>query len=561
METFLNQMEDKLNGLLMSFRQLSQQIGSTDHTVESQLKNYFNQLFKLQTYFQVQKEEIINQLKRSEPAHAQLYRLLYKSSLILGSSIEFSELLNLAIDTIIEMSGAERGFLALLENEKNYKFITARNMGKENIPKPEKEVSDRVIRQILNLKKKNKQQGKTASQDLVEKSSLFKTGLTAVICVPILFDDVIKGVIYLDRKDENFTPFAFMLVKNFSRQLANFLKSAEEFKSLKTSHQQLLNNLKKRYQFQNIICKSKAMIHVLKTIAKVSDTDVSVLIQGETGTGKELIARAIHENSSRKNAPFIEVDCGALPPNLIESELFGYVKGAFTGAHSTKIGLLDAANGGTVFLDEINNLPPQFQLKFLRVLQQKKIRRIGDNKERTVDFRLITASSVDLKQAVQKGQFRQDLYYRLNTVSIDLPPLRERKEDIFVLASHFLNMYSELHHRPVIAFSPDFLKALENYDWKGNVRELEHVIERAVILSEGTELSIDDLPPEIKGAKAYDDLPEADLSLEDYIKQAKKRYIEKILRQCNGKKVEAANRLKINRSYLFTLIKELNITY
>jgi len=300
------------------------------------------------------------------------------------------------------------------------------------------------------------------------------------------------------------------------------------------------------------------MLQVLKTIAKIAPTSAHVLIQGETGTGKDLIARAVHENSPRCEGPFIEVDCGALPANLIESELFGYVRGAFTGAQENKIGLLEAAHGGTLFLDEINNLSPESQAKLLRVLQQLKIRRIGETRERPVDFRLIAASSRKLADMIAAETFRRDLFYRINTVSLDLPPLRERKEDIFLLAVTFLEKFCTLHGREPLTLSPEAMTALECHPWPGNVRELEHVIERAVILSESRPVALRDLPAELHKTIPAEEESEQ-VSLEAFTNRARKRYIGKVLRDCGGKKVEAAGLLQVNRSYLFQLIKQLGI--
>jgi len=558
MEYFLSEFEKQLSMVVTDFRELSRQIAG-EHPAQELLKTVFSTLFNMQTQLQKALSDYEQQKLNPVSDNNRLYEMLYKSSLILTAETDTSRLLDLAIDTIINLSGAGRGFLALLDDAQNYTLISSRNMDRESIEHAEKEISNTVIRRVLQLQKEVKIDDPSTANSLVDKSSILQKGALPLICVPLFIDDKVKAVVYLDRFENDISTLSISLTKNFAKQLANFLKTTETLDHLKATNSELLSQLRKQFRFGNIICKSKSMVKMLQTISRVADTDVSVLIHGETGTGKELIARAIHENSLRASGPFIEVDCGALPPNIIESELFGYVRGAFTGANNDKIGLLESANGGTIFLDEINNMPQEFQTKLLRVLQQKAIRRLGENFERKVDFRLIAASSANLKEEMENKRFRQDLFYRINTVSVILPPLRERKEDILVLVNHFLEYYSEKYNRPVKSFTADFLRTLEQYHWPGNVRELEHVVERAIVLCQGETLTTADLPEEIRGLRVEVDVEHNYDSLETYINAAKKQYIEKVLKECQGKKVEAARRLQINRSYLFNLIKQLHI--
>jgi len=557
LQEFLNGMDGKLTGLSQEFRTLKRVLSEAGISEDMKLKKVFAKLISLESHFHRYKNHIMEPQPESQEKQ---YQLLYKTSLLLGSSVDVRELLDLAIDTLIEMTQAQRGFLTLLDEKGGYRIEVARNFEKETIPKEERRISDTVIHRVLDEKDHIQVDKSGIDEHLLDKSSIMRTGVRAIICVPVFIRGDLKGIIYLDRMEKPFPGFAFGLVKHFSQQIAGFLRSAEEFDSLKENALKLKEQIKKQYSFGGIIYKSKAMRDIVKTVVKIADTDVSVLIGGETGTGKELIARAIHENSHRSDGPFIEVDCGALPGSLIESELFGYVKGAFTGAAEDKTGLLQSANGGTIFLDEINNLPMEFQPKLMRVLQQKSIRRIGETGVQPVDFRLITAASSDLRDAVEKNQFRQDLYYRINTITLLLPALRERPEDIFALTSHFLNYYSEIYEKPVKDFSPGFLKALENYIWEGNVRELEHVIERAVIMCEETTLRTADLPEGLGFETLSSEEQYEDLSLNEYLTRMKKDYITQVLRECHWKKVDAASRLGINRSYLFKLIKQLDIT-
>ncbi|WP_456409092.1 sigma-54 interaction domain-containing protein [Caldithrix abyssi] len=558
MEKLLQQFDRRLSEIMEEFRYFSD-LFPKDHAAHDRLTSIFAALFSLQSATQ----KMLNQVKQSPISDfdqsERLYEMLYKNSLILTTETDKQKLLDLAIDSIIEMSGAQRGFLALIDEKQNYTIISSRKMDRQSIKSAKKKVSNTVIRRVLQNQKTIAFQKPTRQKELTDISSVLQKGSFPLICVPLFINDKIRGVIYLDQFTKDLSPAIIALVKNFVTQLSNFLHTNELLDQLKDRNRALEQQLKKQNQFGKIVCKSKAMLQVLQTINQVAATDVTVLIHGQTGTGKELVARAIHENSLRVNGPFIEVDCGALPPNIIESELFGYKRGAFTGANQDKMGLLESANGGTLFLDEINNLSTNFQVKLLRVLQQKTIRRLGDTQERKVDFRLIVASSTDLKEEMKKKRFREDLFYRINTISVFLPPLRERKEDIPVLVNHFIKRYSEKYNRPAQSFTADFLQALERYTWPGNIRELEHVIERAVVLSSRTVLNVTDLPEEIFGNQKEMLLSQHYESLDKFITEAKKMYIEKILKECQGKKVEAARRLKINRSYLFSLIKQLQI--
>ncbi len=548
-DSFRAELEERLDRLMQAFRTLHGQVGQE---AGDGFKTFFADLFALQTWFHK------TQLSPAVPDHEPHFELLYKSSLVLNASLEIPQLLELALDTVLSMCGGGRGFIAAVEADGSFSFFAARNFEKQTIPQPEQEISRSVIERALKLRTEVHIQAEDLDNSLLEKTSLLRREGGPLICVPLPIDGLIKGVIYLDRFQSALTHSVFAMVRAFAAQLAGFMKNAQSFANLRADRAELLADLKQRYHFDNIIFKSKAMLNILKTTAKVAATDVQVLIMGETGTGKDLIARAVHENSPRCDGPYIEVDCGALPGNLIESELFGHARGAFTGAIEDREGLLEAARGGSLFLDEINNLPRESQTRLLRALQQRKIRRIGETRERPVDFRLIAASSKNLAEMVAAETFRQDLYYRINTVALTLPALRERKEDLVLLLSHFLESFASRYNRPALSPTPQALTALENHDWPGNVRELEHVVERAVILCEGDRLTLSDLPLELSGEDPWE-ADEAELSLEEYLNKARKYYIAKVLKECDGKKVDAAKHLGINRSYLFQLIKQLGI--
>jgi DNA-binding NtrC family response regulator len=324
---------------------------------------------------------------------------------------------------------------------------------------------------------------------------------------------------------------------------------------------QLKRALKQRYNFENIVGKSEPMLKIFDLVAQVAPSRSTVLLQGESGTGKELIAKAIHLNSPRRERPFVPVNTGSMPPDLLESILFGHVKGAFTSAVASKKGLFEIADRGTLFLDEIGTMSLDTQSKILRVLQDKKFMHLGGVHELQVDVRIIAATNVDLKQQVREGKFREDLFYRLNVITIDLPPLRQRKEDIPLLAGFFLNRYSEENERPTRRITPEALRPLLTYSWPGNVRELENVIERAVVLSVGVEVGPELLPDQIAGrSTAFSALErQTDASLFDIIEDCERQIIVEMLEKCNWNQTDAAERFHIPLSTLNQKIKRLNI--
>jgi DNA-binding NtrC family response regulator len=324
---------------------------------------------------------------------------------------------------------------------------------------------------------------------------------------------------------------------------------------------QLKRTLKQRYNFVNIVGKSEIMLRVFDLVAQVAPSRSTVLIQGESGTGKELIAKAIHANSPRRDKPFVPINTGAMPSELLESTLFGHVKGAFTSAVSAKKGLFEVANGGTLFLDEIATMGMDTQAKILRVLQDRRFMHLGGISEIQVDVRIIAATNIDLRQAVRDGQFREDLFYRLNVISVDLPPLRSRREDIPLLVNHFLEFYAKENDVAPRKLSADALRALVDYDWPGNVRELENSIERGVVLSSGPVIGSDLLPGHITGRSFQDALLEhnPNASLFDILEDIERRIIIEKLERCNGNQTDAAEQFHIPLSTLNQKIKRLSI--
>jgi len=340
------------------------------------------------------------------------------------------------------------------------------------------------------------------------------------------------------------------------------VERAIEHKNLQEENLRLKDELKRKFSFENIIGKSKVMQNVFETIKASAPTRSTILIQGESGTGKELVARAIHQNSDRASFPFIIVNSGSLPPDLLESHLFGHVKGAFTGAVSLKKGLFEAAENGTIFFDEISTLNIETQSKLLRVMQEREFMRLGGTKTIKVDVRVVVATNLDLEDLIQERRFRQDLFYRLNVIKIELPSLRERKEDIPLLVKHFLDIYSQENNKEIEGVTPDVMEILMSYDWPGNIRELENLIERAVVLTKTKLIARDNLPAFLLSAPDKGlalTSSSLDLNLKENLQAIQKKAILRALKQSNGVQKKAASLLGVKATTLNEMIKRLKI--
>jgi DNA-binding NtrC family response regulator len=331
---------------------------------------------------------------------------------------------------------------------------------------------------------------------------------------------------------------------------------------LREQNVRLQEQLEQRHSFSSIIGRSKAMQEVFDLIRLVADSDASVLIHGESGTGKEMVASAIHFNSGRRAKPYIRVSCASLPESLIESELFGYEKGAFTGASERRIGRFEAASSGTLFLDEIGELPMSFQVKLLRVLQERQIERLGSNRPIDVDVRFVSASLRPLEEEIRSGRFREDLYFRVNTVAIHLPPLRERREDISLLAHAFLVEFARERQREIEGYSDEVLELFEAHTWPGNVRELRNVVERAVLFCRGPMVTVDELPVTLRGEEGASPRPAQGRlePLQMAVERAEVEAIRAALQSTKGRRAEAAELLGISRKTLWEKIKNLDIS-
>jgi Nif-specific regulatory protein len=404
--------------------------------------------------------------------------------------------------------------------------------------------------------------------DLKDQRSIVDLNIMTVICIPLRFEDTLVGVIYSDSDaiSERFAPSDLAIMNAFGAQAAVAINNAKRHgeletatRSLEKQNVSLREELAGKYEFSGMVGRSHAMQQIFDLIRKVAPLSTTVLIQGETGTGKELIAKAIHYNGTRRKKPIVSINCGALPREILESELFGYRKGAFTGADQDRAGLFEAASGGTIFLDEIGEMPMDLQVKLLRVLQDGEVRRVGEDSSRSVDVRVISATNRDLASEVEAGNFRRDLFYRLNVVPIHVSPLRERQEDILPLAEFFLAKFSEEMKKPRPGLARAAKELLLRHQWLGNVRELENAIERALALAEGNDI-LDAAQFEHLGKRlAFGHDAEAEGPLRSMLFSWEREIIQRTLIANSWNISKAAVALKISRQQLHAKIKKYKL--
>jgi len=471
-------------------------------------------------------------------------------------TLELNELLVRVVDAVIQIADADRGFLMLIRDEGKLHFEVARNKDEGTLPPDEFQISWGIAEEAAHRRETVWVPDAVGSSLFQDRKSVRELSLRTVVALPILSAGRVRGVLYIDSHSvtHEFTPDTITLLEGFAALSAVALENARLHETLKDSksrleieNQNLRRALKEDFRYGLLVGKSPKMLRVIELLEKVIPTPVSVLIHGETGTGKELIARAIHMNGPRRDKNFIAVNCGALPENLLESELFGYKKGAFTGAAEDRIGLFEAADGGTIFLDEVGEMPATLQVKLLRVLQDSQIRRVGDTISRKVDVRLLTATNRDLKGEVDAGRFRQDLYYRMNVVPIDLPPLRERGDDVLLLAQHFLDQLTKQQGKKLRGLTADSRELLLRHPWPGNVRELENAMARAVALADEDKA----LEPALFGLGApVTRRWDGEHSLRETLDAVEADTIREALRQCDQNVSRAARALGVSRQHL-----------
>ncbi|MBL8678223.1 MAG: sigma 54-interacting transcriptional regulator [Myxococcales bacterium] len=477
-----------------------------------------------------------------------LRRLLQFSERLLVTR-DVQSLLESVLDGAIEVTGAERGFVLLLRDNKP-EVRAARNLRQESIPDAVRQLSDSIVAKVIETKRPIIIADAMNDSAFARSDSVMHLRLSSVLCVPLMAGGELLGLLYLgnDRVANLFPSRSIDVITIFAGQAAMILQNALLLDSLRSDKTELEKRLKDQ-RFGEIIGSVPSMLEVFRKVQKVAPTDIFVLISGETGTGKELIAREIHNRSSRNNGPFVIINCGAIPENLMESELFGHVRGAFTGAVATRIGKFQAADKGTLFLDEVGELPLPLQVKLLRALQERVVTKVGDSKPERVDIRVIAATNRELEEEIKKGGFREDLYYRLNVVNIYLPPLRERGDDIIVIAKSLLQKYSAEMNKPVKGFTPNALVAIRKYEWPGNVRQLENRIKKGLVLCEKTLLGPEDLdltPEQLQPIVPLDKAKE----------EFQRRYILEVLERNNGNRTKTARDLGVDPRTIFRYLEK-----
>ena len=427
----------------------------------------------------------------------------YKISRLLHAELDHSKLLNLIIDKIMDILRAERGFIVTGDPD-NFETRVARNITGEELAESEGTVSRTVVRKVLESGGPVFVSDAQDDSLLASSKSIVDLGLRSILCVPLVIGDKPYGAIYVENRSmaSCFMDKDLELLQELAELSASSIKNALNFLEISRgaegrSATRIGEDLRREYDFSMIEGKSRKMVEAMELVARVAPTDATVMITGESGTGKELIARAIFLNSNRKDMPFLTINCGALPTGLLESELFGHVKGSFTGAISNKMGRFEAAHGGTIFLDEVGEMSPELQVKLLRVLQFGEFEKVGSYQVQKVDVRILAATNKNLSSMVEQGKFREDLFYRFKIIEVHFPPLRERPDDIPLLVDHFVRIYSDKLGKPIEQIDPQFKRCLERYPFPGNIRELEGIVQRAIILTKENHISASDLPPEV----------------------------------------------------------------
>ena len=479
----------------------------------------------------------------------------------LDSQVRFSErllaatdlarLLDELIDALLEVTHADKGFLILLEDGE-MTVRAARNVARETIENAMARVSDSIIQRVVETRRPVVVADALHDSEWSGSSSVVNLKLCSVMCAPLMQKGDVFGVIYLgnDSVVSLFDDRALEPLTVFAAQASLLVQNAMLLDSLRRENVALKEAVQSR-QYGDLVGAGGSMREVFRRIEKVAATDISVLVSGETGTGKEVVAREIHRRSPRAQGAFVAVNCGAIPETLLESELFGHVKGAFTGAIATRPGRFQAAHGGTLFLDEIGEMPAALQVKLLRAIQDRAVTKVGETRPEPVDIRVVAATNRVLEDEIQRGRFREDLYYRLNVVSIRLPPLRDRGEDVVVLAKYFLQKYGREYGSRVRGFTPASLVAMRKYAWPGNIRELENRVKKAVVLADRALVSAEDLDLRPENLEPI-------LALAQAKDEFQKRYINEVLERNGGNRTKTAKDLGVDPRTIFRHLERLD---
>lgn len=488
--------------------------------------------------------------------------VLYRISQIINSILDPDELLTNLMDLVNLELKAQRGLIFFTDEKSNQLNLkVARNVDKETIEDATK-ISRKIVREVLKGGKPIISSDATHDPRFKENKSVILHGIRSLVCVPLKVKEKIIGTIYVDSRISShvFSEEDLKFLTSFANQAAIAIENAKLHQRLRKECEYLREEVRTKYHFENIIGNSVRMQRVYEMLEKVIRSSATILIYGESGTGKELIARAIHYNGERKEKKFVAQNCSALPEQLLESELFGYAKGAFTGAIKDKMGLFEIADGGSFFLDEISEMSPNLQAKLLRVLEDGEIRRVGGTKTQKVDVRIIAATNKDLGKEVNQARFREDLYYRLNVVNIDLPPLRERKEDIPLLVNHFLHRYSSQGSKGIRGFTQEAMEILTSYHWPGNVRELENEVEKTVVLTTNQDLiTAEALSEKLKKGLRQIKIPLKQDSLKKMMDDIECRLLKQALEKNNWNQTRTAKTLGLSRQALIKKISKYSL--
>jgi len=493
-------------------------------------------------------------------------RKLFSFSEKLINRRNVDELLEAMLDDIIELTHADKGFLLLVEGAEEAtdpdrsgrreseprKLVVraSRNVRKEAITDAQGSISDSIVRQVIESGRALIVSDALADTHFGRSESVIAMKLSSVMCAPLVSQGEVIGALYVgnDKVKHLFDRTQLELLGIFASQASLILQNAMLLSALRADKAKLQAELKDK-KFGEIIGACASMLEVFRKLTKVAATDIGVLVTGETGTGKELIAREIHRRSNRENGPFVTINCGAIPENLIESELFGHVKGAFTGAIASRPGKFQIADKGTLFLDEIGELPLNLQVKLLRALQERVVFRVGDSKPEKVDIRIVAATNRNLEEEIRNGNFREDLYYRLNVVNLWLPPLRDRGDDVLIIAKALLSKYADELQSQVRGFSPAALASIKKYAWPGNIRQLENRIRKALVLCDKTLLGPEDLD---LGPGAETTILPLEKAKEDF----QRRYVLEVLERNNGNRTQTARDLGVDPRTIFRYLEK-----
>jgi transcriptional regulator with GAF, ATPase, and Fis domain len=475
-------------------------------------------------------------------------RKLHEFSQRLMDIKDVGELLRALMDAVIEITHADKGFL-LLVREEGPEIAVARNLRQQDIPPSVRHLSDSIVAKVIAQRRPVIVSDALHDAEFQSSESVMNLKLCSVMCAPLIVQGQLLGLLYVgnDNVVNLFEERSLDVLTIFSAQASLILQSALALNQLKSDRDRLQEKLDHKH-FGDIVGSCPGLVEIFKRVEKVATTDISVLITGETGTGKELIAREIHARSPRKAGPFVVVNCGAIPENLMESELFGHVRGAFTGAVATRQGKFQQADSGTLFLDEIGEMPISLQVKLLRALQERVVIKVGDSKPERCDIRVVAATHRNLDERIKTGEFREDLYYRLNVVNLHLPPLRERGDDVLVIAKFLLAKYVDEYSSKVKGFTPNALIAMRKYSWPGNVRQLENRIKKALVLCDRSLIGPEDLD-------LFPEALEPIMSLTQAREDCQRRYILEVLERNNGNRTKTARDLGVDPRTIFRYLE------